>query len=176
MRSYSLDEAYLNVTQEVLKRIDPAIEGNGSARATGQKRSVDSDLGSAASLERSLSLLPSSAGTASAVGNRPARNEDSRNIYREYKISKVGGGEADDEVGEEEGEDTDGVAPVERPPREEHRARMFEAAQSLAEEIRERIRGETKLTASVGIGPNFMLAKVRDGGGDGGSSKDSVLL
>ncbi|CAM9372434.1 unnamed protein product, partial [Hapterophycus canaliculatus] len=42
----------------------------------------------------------------------------------------------------------------------ERRARMFEAARDLAEEIRGRIRETTKLTASVGIGPNFMLAKI----------------
>lgn len=168
MRSYSLDEAYLNVTQEVLKRLDPTIVRDGSAKATGQKQSVDSDLGSAASLERSLSLRASSACTASAVGNQPTRNEGSRHIYREAGLSgEAGGGEADDEVDENEGGDAEGVAPLERTPREERRARMFEAGQSLAEEIRERIRGETKLTASVGIGPNFMLAKVRAGGWGG---------
>lgn len=44
---------------------------------------------------------------------------------------------------------------------ERRRARMFEAAQAMAEEIRRRIQEATRLTASVGIGPNFMLAKVR---------------
>lgn len=38
---------------------------------------------------------------------------------------------------------------------------MFEAARAMAEEIRRRILEATRLTASVGIGPNFMLAKVR---------------
>lgn len=43
---------------------------------------------------------------------------------------------------------------------EERRARMFKAARAMAEEIRGRIQEATQLTASCGIGPNFMLAKV----------------
>jgi DNA polymerase kappa len=38
--------------------------------------------------------------------------------------------------------------------------RLFQCAQELVQEIRRRIKQQTKLTASAGIAPNFLLAKV----------------
>ncbi|CAN0506132.1 unnamed protein product, partial [Discosporangium mesarthrocarpum] len=38
--------------------------------------------------------------------------------------------------------------------------RLFEVAEEVAQEIRCRIWEATRLTASVGIAPNFLLAKV----------------
>lgn len=68
----------------------------------------------------------------------------------------------DDERDEERRGDEDGDGDGwEKTLGNEGRARMFEAARDLAEEIRGRIKEATKLTASVGVGPNFMLAKVR---------------
>lgn len=192
MRSYSLDEAYLNVTQALARRLgldDPSSErkkvpaagtGGGSDNTQGARgadaaaatSSGDASIyGKATTHDDVLAGCPGG----SQVGLDAKRSDTSRRRGRAAGARYLG--DEEDEEGEEEeheegrgvedgglwtgeggvrGESTRG-----RSRREERRARMFQGARGLAEEIRRRIRETTKLTASVGIGPNFMLAKVR---------------
>lgn len=167
MRSYSLDEAYLNVTQALVNRLQEsaaapapaptvAVEGPPGTKQDGSGRSV----------QRVGFGRPAAASAASGGKDLSARVDTS--LRRRGEGSSVTGPATAAGEEDEEGEDGEGGregygGEGERPgrnSREEHRVRAFEAARCLAEEIRGRIKKATKLTASVGIGPNFMLAKV----------------
>lgn len=154
MRSYSLDEAYLNVTQALAKRLDVAAEGAAATVTTTTSRA-----GSPGRLVANPPTFSFSDSTVSGDEKLSAGEQQSRGQTR---LPRDGCAENMEKGQEEEGEGGDGVERDGscRMPRKKRRERMFEAARFLAEEIRGRIRHETKLTASVGIGPNFMLAKV----------------
>lgn len=159
MRSYSLDEALLNVTDFLIKRLGLDQPAAAPAPAEGAQAAADD-----ARIPGESAHAPDSScggsgppesdrcgGSSSADADTCRRRNTGSNGMRTE--------EDDDDDGEEEGEC--GASRGRKSPREERRARLFEAARALAEEIRGRIKEATKLTASVGIGPNFMLAKVR---------------
>lgn len=167
MRSYSLDEAYLNVTQELLRRMDEPTTATATATAT-----ADANSAGAPSTATYSAVLPAAPGAdhgapTPRTATQQQRRRDEKEITRRSMDSRSIDVEARDAgYTSEEGEEDVRVEVGERAgwqtvPREDFRARMSEAARAMAEEIRERIRETTKLTASVGIGPNFMLAKVR---------------
>lgn len=161
MRSHSLDEAYLNVTEELAKRLEQA------ATAT-----ADANSASAASTATDPTVSPTAPGadhgwpTSRTATQQEQRRRDNMELTRRSMDAHSMDVEARDagytsEEGEEDVRAEAGErAGRQRMAREEFRARIFEAARAMAEEIRGRIRETTKLTASVGIGPNFMLAKV----------------
>lgn len=177
MRSYSLDEALLNVTDVLTKRLgldEPAAApaGGRNEGAAAAARGAQAAVGDTRIPGKSAREPGSSGGSGapesnSCGGRTPADAETGRR-------RGTGSGEMGMEEEEEEDDDDDngdgeqaegeggcGMSRRRKSPREERRARLFEAARALAEEIRGRIKEATKLTASVGIGPNFMLAKVR---------------
>ncbi|CAM9394134.1 unnamed protein product [Scytosiphon promiscuus] len=192
MRSYSLDEAYLNVTQVLARRL--GLEESASATAGGTKTAVG--MGDGVDRKDEAGEAKAAA-AASPLGDRSVYGKPgtATGLVGGMDGSRIGSGtrrrprrdagamrvdEEEEQEGEEEEEEDgegrhgsvgdggvcagDGARAGEshegRSLREERRARMFEAARGLAEEIRGRIRQTTKLTASVGIGPNFMLAKI----------------
>lgn len=173
MRSYSLDEALLNVTDFLAKRL--GLDEPAGAPAGGGEEGVVA--GAAAQVAVDDARVPgksahaprSSAGGAGAPESNRCRGDSSADAETGRRRGSVSGGmrmeveeEDEDDDGEEEGEGSGcDVRRRRNSQREGRRARLFEAARALAEEIRGRIKDTTKLTASVGIGPNFMLAKVR---------------
>lgn len=170
MRSYSLDEALLNVTDFLYKRLglhDGLPAGAGAVAAA--KAATQAATDGARVPGKSADAPGSSGGGPGAPeSNRCGGSSPADAVTGRRRDAGSGGmgieeeEEEEDGGGEEEGEDGGGgVSRRRKSPREERRARLFEAARALAEEIRGRIKEATKLTASVGIGPNFMLAKVR---------------
>lgn len=161
MRSHSLDEAYLNVTEELVKRLDESATATADANSAG-----------APSTATDPTVSPTAPGadhggpTSRAPTQQEQRRRDNEELTRRSMDARSMDVEARDagytsEEGEEDVRAEAGAgAGRQRMARGEFRARMFEAARALAEEIRGRIRETTKITASVGIGPNFMLAKV----------------
>ncbi|CAM9656177.1 unnamed protein product [Ectocarpus sp. 6 AP-2014] len=143
MRAYSLDEAYLNVTKVLTERL--GLDGSNAPAGT-KEAGVAAPAAVAGAPEHVCS------GTYEAEADTSRRPSMGSNIT--YPEIRYEGDEEDDE------EARDGRSGERRSPRETRRIRLFEAARALAEEIRGRIREATKLTASVGIGPNFMLAKI----------------
>ncbi|CAM9252913.1 unnamed protein product [Ectocarpus fasciculatus] len=143
MRSYSLDEAYLNVTRVLTERL--GLDGSNAPAGT-------KEAGVAAAAARAAAAVTPEhvcSGTYEAEADTSRRRSMGSSVENMYY-----GHEEDEE------EARDGRSGERRSPRETRRVRLFEAARTLAEEIRARIREATKLTASVGIGPNFMLAKI----------------
>ncbi|CAM9285164.1 unnamed protein product [Laminaria digitata] len=135
MRSYSLDEAYLNVTQALVNRLNKSAAASPASAAP-----------PAAAAEAEAGAVQMTVETAAGT----TQDELGRSVPSvgfESSAAAVGG---------------EGLSARRsgRTVREERRARLFGAARCLAEEIRGRIKEATKLTASVGIGPNFMLAKI----------------
>lgn len=179
MRSYSLDEAYLNVTQALVNRLKDSTATPVTAAATA---AVEATAAMAAEAEASPGTKQEGPGrSVHNVGfGHPATASDGKGLSTGAGTTLRRRGEGlgmtrpatardeedeDEEDGEDGGGGRGGYGSEDEMPgktsREEHRARLFEAARCLAEEIRGRIKEATKLTASVGIGPNFMLAKVR---------------
>ena len=163
MRSYSLDEALLNVTDYLIKKL--GLDQPAAAPAEGGKDGPAARV--APQAENDDTRMPERSAHAPESHRGGGSSSADADISRRRETGSVGMGlEADDEDGdgEEEEEGGCGVSRRRKSPRDERRARarLFEAARALAEEIRGRIKEATKLTASVGIGPNFMLAKVRD--------------
>lgn len=141
MRSFSLDEAYLNVTKVLTERL--GLDGS-NAPARRKVAGVAAPAASAGTPEHVCS------GTYEADADTSRRRSMGSVVESMYEGHE-----------EDEQDVRDDQSGERRSPRETQRVRLFEAARALAEEIRARIREATKLTASVGIGPNFMLAKVR---------------
>lgn len=168
MRSHSLDEAYLNVTQVLANR----LEESEMARPVTTTVSGSSDNPTMSAGRHREGFIDLHRGTSLLAGRERLPFRDKGRDRRSGGASvmmDLGGIQEqvdEDEDDVDEREDTDEAGREEgmrvgRTAREERRARMFEAARSLAEEIRRRITEATQLTASIGIGPNFMLAKVR---------------
>ncbi|CAN0465469.1 unnamed protein product [Ectocarpus sp. 12 AP-2014] len=143
MRAYSLDEAYLNVTKVLTERL--GLDGSNAPAGT-KEAGVAAPAAAAGAPEHVCSV------TYEAEADTSRRRSMGSNVT--YPEKRYEGDEEDDE------ESRDGRSGERRSPRETRRIRLFEAARALAEEIRGRIREATKLTASVGIGPNFTLAKI----------------
>ena len=164
MRSYSLDEAYLNVTQALTNR----LRGSVAAQLPPTSATVQTTDGAKQEGLRKPVHACGYARPAAAVsdGEGLSVTEDASHRRRgeELGVTRVTTAgddeEEEDEVAEQEG-CGGGGGRLGGGSMEEHRTRLFEAARRMAEEIRGRIKEATKLTASVGIGPNFMLAKVR---------------
>lgn len=171
MRSHSLDEALLNVTDVLAERLgldDPAAapaegEKEGAAPRGAQAAAGDTRIPGESPRETGASGGSGARGASRCGGGLSGDAETGRR--RDAGSGGMGMEEEDEDNDwqeEEEEEDNGcGVSRRRKSPREERRARLFEAARALAEEIRGRIKEATKLTASVGVGPNFMLAKVR---------------
>ncbi|CAM9271352.1 unnamed protein product, partial [Choristocarpus tenellus] len=137
MQSYSLDEAYLNVTQEVARRVAAATEpeGGGSVAVGGGWAAILPGAGGEQCSVHDGKVV----GLEGLGQHMPPLRGDEDEEWRE-------------EWGDESGESGQGEHC--------HRFMEFKVAEALAQEIRCRIRDTTRLTASVGIAPNFMLAKV----------------
>lgn len=137
MRSFSLDEAYLNITDAVLRRLNDSQDCPWGDMARTSERSL-------ASARRG----------SDGVGVKVDDGDDQDALLGEGgDVSHHG--DVDMHV---DGGGGGGVQAMSKG--EGRRKRMFDIGCELAEEIRRRIRESTKLTASIGIGPNFMLAKV----------------
>lgn len=221
MRSYSLDEAYLNVTQALARRLNegdvleprtpteppllasptggtdldsmerippeqqqPCLPrttvspGEAVAMAAVTSLSSPSDqrcVSPVAHTDRGREWLVEGAQSQENGGLEGRRPEWARRRQRPRWTEDISGGGEDGEDNEDEDEGfrcthspwggaggSEGRG--EKMRKEERRASMFKAARAMAEEIRRRIQEKTRLTASVGIGPNFMLAKVRFSG------------
>lgn len=151
MRSFSLDEALLNVTKVLEKRLgldEPAAAA--PAAVTQAKGGPSGAAGDGPRIPGNSALLPASPRCSGASGPGLCEEEGDEEEEEDGNVSTEEERTCDRRVGRRR-----------RGSREERRALLFEGAQALAEEIRGRIKEATKLTASVGVGPNFMLAKVR---------------
>eukprot|EP00752_Nemacystus_decipiens_P001960 g1886.t1 len=163
MRSYSLDEAVLNVTDFLTKKI-------GLNQPTAAPAEKDAVAARGAQAEKDDARMPRRSTHAPGLPySGPGAPESTRrggglsadtDTGRRQAPGSDGKGIEEEEGEEEEEEEEGGGMTSGKSPREELRRRLFEAARALAEEIRGRIKEATKLTASVGIGPNFMLAKI----------------
>lgn len=137
MRAFSLDEAYLNITDAVLRRLnDPEDCPSGDVARTSERALASAGRGS------------------DGVGVEFDDGDDQDALLGE-------GGDVSDHGDVDMHVDGGGDGGAQAMSKGEgRRKRMFDIGCELAEEIRRRIRESTKLTASIGIGPNFMLAKV----------------